>query len=213
MGSHLPFFMCLEEAAMAAQFKTTAPRIDGSIDCPVLVTERLVLRAPHADDISDLAELANNRNVAEKLARMPHPYGFTDALEFLAMAEGREAGCIYAVTLAETGRFIGTAGLEDWRGTGLEIGYWLGEPFWGRGYGTEAAGALVDLAFRATGVDVLHASCRTGNAASRRVLEKCGFVHAGEGVLHSRAAGEVSATYFELERDRWLTRLSTEMTA
>ncbi len=44
------------------------------IECPVLVTERLVLRPPHEDDIPELAQLANNRRVAEMLSRMPHPY-------------------------------------------------------------------------------------------------------------------------------------------
>lgn len=198
---------------MADRTETSAPHIDGSIDCPVLVTERLVLRPPHADDIEDLLALANNRRIAEMLARMPHPYGLVDALEFLAMAEQRATGCIYAVTLAETGRFIGCAGLEDWRGTGMEIGYWLGEPYWDHGYATEVAGALVDLAFRATGVDVLKASCRADNRASRRVLEKAGFTRTGEGVLHSRTAGQSPSLLFELDRARWIARLQAEAAA
>jgi RimJ/RimL family protein N-acetyltransferase len=49
------------------------------IDCPVLVTERLVMRPPHREDVTDLAVLANNRRVAEMLARMPHPYGKVEA--------------------------------------------------------------------------------------------------------------------------------------
>ena len=56
-----------------------------AIDRPVLVTERLVLRPPHDDDIPELAVLANNRHVAEMLARMPHPYGEAEARAFLAI--------------------------------------------------------------------------------------------------------------------------------
>ena len=67
-----------------------------AIDCPVLVTERLVMRAPREGDIAQLVELADNRHVAEMLARMPHPYGEAEARAFLAMtavAPGRHRLC------------------------------------------------------------------------------------------------------------------------
>ena len=54
-----------------------------SIDCPVLVTERLVLRPPHEDDTAELIALANNPRVAEMLSRMPYPYGEAEARSFL----------------------------------------------------------------------------------------------------------------------------------
>ena len=130
------------------------------IDCPVLVTERLVLRKPHETDAADLASLANNPRIAAMLTRMPHPYGLAEAHQFLDLAAARRSGCVYSVTLAATGQFIGCAGLENSRGNGLEIGYWIGQPFWGKGYATEAAQALVDVAFRNTTIDVLRASCR-----------------------------------------------------
>ena len=59
-------------------------------------------------------------------------------------------GRAYALTLADSGAFVGCAGLDAKDGE-LELGYWIGEPYWGSGYATEAAHALVDLAFRATG--------------------------------------------------------------
>ena len=106
MGRHLPFFI-LEEA-MVAEMEAEDESL--AIDCPVLLTERLVLRPPHVDDIPELTQLANNRRVAEMLARMPHPYGEAEARAFLAMSEQtRTAGCVYAVTLAESGAFIGCA--------------------------------------------------------------------------------------------------------
>ena len=71
-------------------------------------------------------------------------------------ADGSRAP-VYALTLAGTGTFIGCAGLNA-TDRGLELGYWIGEPYWKRGYATEAAHALVDLAFRATGIQVLHVS-------------------------------------------------------
>jgi RimJ/RimL family protein N-acetyltransferase len=176
-----------------------------AIDCPVLVTERLVLRPPHEDDVPDLVRLADNRHVAEMLARMPHPYGEAEALAFLAMARakrGREA--VYAVTIAETGAFVGCAGLNNTE-RGLELGYWIGEPYWRRGYATEAAHALVDLAFRATDIQVLHVSARVINPASRRVIHKCGFQYAGQGMLHSIVAGQVPVERYRLDRKTWVS--------
>lgn len=174
---------------------------------PVLVTERLVLRPPHADDIPDIAVLANNLRVASMLARMPHPYGEPEARAFVTAALRRigdkRPGVVLAVTEADSGAFLGCAGLEP-KERGLELGYWIGEPFWNRGFATEAAHALVDLAFRASDVDVLHASCRAINPMSRRVLHKCGFQYAGQGLLDSIAAGRVATEVYRLDRRTWL---------
>ena len=175
------------------------------IDCPVVVTERLVLRPPHVDDIAELAELANSRRIAEMLGRMPHPYGEVEAKSFIQNSRRREkGGCVYAITNSDSGAFVGCAGL-DARPQGLELGYWIGEPYWGRGYATEAAHALVDLAFRATAIDVLHVTCRVINAASRRVIHKCGFQYAGQGMLNSLVAGQVPVERYQLDRRTWVS--------
>jgi RimJ/RimL family protein N-acetyltransferase len=174
------------------------------VDCPVLVTERLVLRPPHEEDVPDLAKLANSRRIAEMLARMPHPYGVREARAFIEMAEKRRgAGCVYAVTIAESGAFVGCAGLNGTE-RGLELGYWIGEPYWGLGYATEAAHALVDLAFRATEIQVLHVACRVINGASRRVIHKCGFQYAGQGMMDSIAAGRTPVERYTLDRKTWI---------
>ena len=175
------------------------------IDCPVLVTERLVLRPPHDDDIAELAVLANNHRIASMLARMPHPYGEEEARSFVRSTRGNQrSGCNYAITLAESGAFVGCAGLDE-RSHGLELGYWIGEPYWRHGYATEAAHALVDLAFRATPIEVLHVSCRVINAASRRVIHKCGFQYAGQGMMDSLVAGKVPVERYRLDRSTWVS--------
>src|SRR5690606_38372326 len=87
MGRHLPFSFA-EDAPMVVEseeIESTHP-----IECPVLVTERLVLRPPHQDDIPELADLANNRRVAEMLSRMPYPYTPADAEQFV---EGTPRAC------------------------------------------------------------------------------------------------------------------------
>ncbi len=170
--------------------------------CPVLLTERMVLRTPHDDDVADLARLANNRSIAEMLARMPYPYTEAHARDFVARMRA-EPHSTYALTLGESGALIGCAGLHH-EEHGLTLGYWLGEPFWNRGYATEAAHALVDLAFRATNTPRLLASCRAINTASRRVIHKCGFQYAGQGMMDSAAAGRVAAERYGLDRRTWV---------
>ncbi len=175
------------------------------IDCPVLLTERLVLRPPHEDDVPDLTRLANNRRVAEMLARMPHPYGEAEARAFISMTHRKgRPGATYAVTLAETGAFVGCAGLNA-TDRGLEMGYWIAEPYWKQGFATEAAHALVDLAFRVTAISALSVSCRVINPASRRVIHKCGFQYAGQGMLNSIVAGQVPVERYRLDRRTWIS--------
>jgi RimJ/RimL family protein N-acetyltransferase len=175
------------------------------IDCPILITDRLVLRPPHDDDVPELAVLANNWRLASMLARMPHPYGEQEARAFIGSTrDHRRSGAHYAITLADSGAFIGGAGL-DFRSEGLELGYWIGEPYWGHGYATEAAHALVDLAFRATPIEALHVSCRVINNASRRVIHKCGFQYSGQGMMDSLVAGKVPVERYRLDRRTWVS--------
>ncbi len=174
-----------------------------SIERPVIRTARLVLRRPIDGDIPALAELADNRRIAEMLARMPHPYGAAEARSFVAMAQRtEEGGATYALALPDTDLLVGCAGLNTTE-RGLELGYWVGEPYWNKGYATEAAHALVDLAFTATPVQVLHAACRVINPASRRVVHKCGFQYAGQGMIDSLVAGRVPVERYRLDRKAW----------
>lgn len=177
-------------------------------DCPILLTERLCLRAPHVEDVDALADLANNGHVAAMVSRMPHPYTRADATSFVNRAKEREIGkCVYAITIAETGEFLGCAGLEpqDDEVT-LELGYWLGEPHWGRGYATEMAQAVVDMAFRTREIERIDARCRVTNHASRRVIQKCGFQYQGNGMAPSLAlGGPVPVEWFRLDRKTWVS--------
>jgi RimJ/RimL family protein N-acetyltransferase len=168
----------------------------------ILTTERLIMRQPRESDIPALVALADNRHVAEMLARMPHPYREAEARTFIAMEQRRMVGAAYALTLAGSGTLIGCAGLNATE-RGLELGYWIGEPYWKQGYATEAAHALVDLAFGSSGINVLHASCRVINPASRRVIHKCGFQYAGQGMMNSLVAGQVPIERYRLDRRTW----------
>ncbi len=184
------------------------------LETPVLETKRLIMRPPHREDVDDLAAIGNERAIAEMTSRMPHPYSRDDAIAFIEGFEnGRYEGCIYAITETDTGRLIGMGAVENReRFGGLEIGYWLGKPYWGKGYATEAASALVDLAFRVTDTETVFAACRTNNPASRRVLEKQGFVLLGLDEMDSLAAGRVAIERHSLVREQWLIKKAEEST-
>ncbi|MBL0372264.1 GNAT family N-acetyltransferase [Rhizobium sp. KVB221] len=176
------------------------------LSTPLLVSERLVLRAPAATDTNAIAHLANNINVASKVSRMPHPYTEKDAEAFVArVASGAMGKCVYAITRNETRDFIGCCGLQaQEEGNGLEIGYWLGEPYWNKGFATEAAQTLIDFGFRHFDIDFIDGRVRVMNIGSRRVLQKCGFQFQGTGMSPSLAlGGTVAVEWFRLDRKTW----------
>jgi RimJ/RimL family protein N-acetyltransferase len=163
----------------------------------VLETARLFLRMPRFEDAKQVALLVNERRIAENTARIPHPYTVDDAKEWIGAAIAQSATS-YVITIA--GEVIGACGL-DMRDGVPEIGYWIGVPFWGCGYATEAARGLIGHAFGDLGYGVLTASARVSNPASRRVLEKCGFEWTGVGLCRICAiSSSVPVDRFRLER-------------
>lgn len=175
-----------------------------------MLSQRLVLRAPHIEDIDALAHLANNAAIATMVARMPHPYTAKDAADFVRRTNIGEIGkCVYAITKADNGEFLGCCALEPnpVDDSTLELGYWLGEPYWNKGYATEAAHALIDMAFRTREwVGRIDARCRVTNIASRRVIQKSGFQFQGTGMVGNLAmGGTVPVEWYRLDRKTWLS--------
>lgn len=174
---------------------------------PVLETERLVLRAPHIEDVAAVAELANNRRIAEMTANLPFPYKPSDAHAFVETLAAVPDAATFAVFLKGEGHPT-FAGMVSYGRRppepAPEIGYWIGEAFWGRGIATEAVRAVIDYAFSETDVALLLGSARVVNPASRRVLEKCGFQWSGVGLCRVKALrASVPVDQFQLERRTW----------
>jgi RimJ/RimL family protein N-acetyltransferase len=168
---------------------------------PVLETERLVLRAPRLEDAKAVTALINDRRIAENTARIPHPYSVADAQAFIARAGGGKS--CFLIELAG-GEIIGGCGIDLSGRPHPEIGYWLGLPYWGCGYATEAARALIDHAFGELGCEQLTGRARVSNPASRRVLEKCGFQWTGVTLTRIRAlASSAPVDSFRLDRGLW----------
>jgi RimJ/RimL family protein N-acetyltransferase len=173
---------------------------EGSI--PVLETKRLALRAPRLEDAKMVATLANDRRIAENTARIPHPYKHSDAESFIAAANANNGEAVFLITLRDA-TVIGACGITA-LGDQPELGYWLGVPYWGKGYATEALHALIDYAFTDLAHEALQAGARVTNPASRRVLEKCGFQWTGVGLYRIRAiSSSAPIDRFRLERGIW----------
>jgi len=168
---------------------------------PVIETGRLTLRAPRRGDAKAIAALANDRRIAANTARIAHPYGAADAEQFIASVNKRDSETCFVIMLAD--RLIGACGLDP-REDGPELGYWLGAPYWGRGFATEAARALIDHAFGELKHATLQAGARVSNPASRRVLEKCAFQWTGVRLTRIRAINSAAPVdRFRLDRGLW----------
>jgi RimJ/RimL family protein N-acetyltransferase len=187
------YAMTLSEDAVA---QTSQPQ-----SVPILKTERLTLRAPCRDDARIIAKLANDRRIAENTLRIPHPYGTGDAEQFIATVNAGDGETCFVAML--DGTPIGVCGLVP-REDGAEIGYWLGVAYWGRGFATEAARAVIDHAFGDLDHDTLQSGARVSNPASRRVLEKCGFQWTGVRLCRIRAISSAAPIdRFRLDRGLW----------
>jgi len=169
---------------------------------PVLETERLVLRAPRCEDVKQVAALANDRRIAENTLRLPHPYTIGDAQDWILAANTRPGEETFLIE--RDGDVIGACGFDLRGGSDPEIGYWLGVPFWGQGYATEAVRALIDHAFEMRGHAALQSGARVSNPASRHVLEKCGFQWTGVVLQRFNAIGtSAPCDRFRLDRTIW----------
>ena len=170
---------------------------------PVLETERLILRAPTLEDVKAVAALANDRRIAENTLRIPHPYRRADAEAFISAANLDDQEIVFLTTLRD-GTVLGACGIAMLDGNAPELGYWLGAPYWGCGYATEAARALIDYGFTDLGYERLVSGARVSNPASRRVLEKCGFQWTGVGLYRIRAIrSSAPIDRFRLDRGLW----------
>jgi RimJ/RimL family protein N-acetyltransferase len=144
-----------------------------------LETERLLLRTPRASDAPRMARFLNDPGVGRNLAMTPLPY-LENAAEGWIMTLAARASLgqdfVYAVELAGEG-LIGCVGAHARGGEGVEVGYWYGRPYWGRGFASEALSRLV---CEAHALAPLNAGHFVDNPASGRVLEKAGFAYTGE---------------------------------
>ena len=175
---------------------------------PTLHTARLTLRPFSAADGPRVKLLAGERAIADTTGSIAHPYEDGMAESWIAKhAAEFEAGksLHLAVTLRDNGELLGAIGLTlSPPHRRAELGYWLGTPYWGRGYATEAGAAIVCYGFADLGLAKVFANHMTRNPASGRILEKLGMCAEGTLRQHYLKWDKLEdVTFYGLLREEW----------
>ena len=185
----------MHRACPGVIMSVSEPRIDTAVKrYPTLKTERLILRGFTLKDAPDVQRLAGEWEVARTLLSVPHPYEDGVAEEWIsehASVFERGEGVNFAVVLREKGELCGSISLMiNPRDANAELGYWIGLPYWGRGYATEAAREVVRYGFEQLWLHRIYAAHFGNNPASGRVLRKIGMAYEGTRREHHRKWGE-----------------------
>ncbi len=148
-----------------------------------LTTPRLLLRPFNLEDAPAVQELAGEWDVAATTGTIPHPYPDGAAEEWIERHReicDRGDSAVFAIVVAGDGSLVGAIGLEiDKANRQAELGYWIGKPHWGQGYGTEAARRVLRYAFEELALNRVYGLHMTKNPASGRVMEKLGMKREG----------------------------------
>ncbi len=158
---------------------------------PIIQTERLHLRTPLKSDAPRIAKYIGEKDVTWNLGRAPYPYQLSDAETWLEKVRQQDESYVFAIIHPEDG-LIGIVGLDAHPGPVWELGYWVGKPWWGHGFVSEAAGGVLDWAEREQGLSSFVAGHYVDNPASGRVLVKLGFMPVGTQDMIGAARGFAS---------------------
>jgi RimJ/RimL family protein N-acetyltransferase len=147
----------------------------------------LLLRAPLLSDAARISLLAGDYDVASMTGTIPHPYSEQMAAEWIASARAGEEGVVFVIE--RSGAVIGCTGYRAFAEDHAELGYWIGKPYWGMGYATEAVRALILHAFETDGFAYLTVGHFSDNPASARIIAKFGFAPEGDEMRECAARG------------------------
>jgi RimJ/RimL family protein N-acetyltransferase len=143
----------------------------------ILTGKQIALRPFDEKDIQPVARLCNNKKIWDNLRDiLPYPYTEQHAKEFIGTCRREDPQLTFAIEYE--GNFAGCIGLvkqTDIYKLTAEVGYWIGEPYWGLGIATQSVCLIVDYGFNQLGLIRIHSGIFDFNKASQRVLEKAGF--------------------------------------
>lgn len=140
-------------------------------------SERLNFRPLEASDAGRIAVLVGEWDIARMTSRIPHPYSLLDADLWIGSIGTDE----FVWGVEHDGKLIGAVGYMKGKPAQAEIGYWIGKPWWGQGFATEATRTLVQHCFRACAFRRLTCGHFVDNPASARVIAKLGFRRVSKG--------------------------------
>lgn len=182
---------------------------------PILSTERLILRPFELTDAPEVRRLAGDPDVSGNALNIPEPFeeGMAEAwIATHADAFDRGELAAFAVIRKDGGRLVGAAGLTIHRHDDrAELGYWIARAEWGKGYATEAAGAVLRYGFESLALHRIHADCLARNPASGRVLRKLGMAFEGRLRRHARKRGTFEdLDLYGILRDEYLPGVAAD---
>ncbi len=170
----------------------------------VLEKERLILRPFYLSDATQVQKLAGHPIISQMTANIPYPYldGMAEAwIQNHSTWHEKGQAVVFAVTLKNSGEVIGTVSLTQLSTSSGNLGYWIGLPYWGRGYCTEAASAVIEFGFSQLALQLIYARHLPENPASGRVMQKNGFTYQRDVMVD-----EHSLLHYELDRDQWQSK-------
>lgn len=140
-------------------------------------TIRMQVRSINQADIPIIQKYAADKELSKKTLNIPYPYPEDGAKQFYeATIKGESEGTVRLFVLEENQKFIGQIALSmNQADNSAELGYWIARPFWGAGFGTEAAEFITEFAFEQLHLKKLFAAAQADNIGSRRILEKVGM--------------------------------------
>ena len=177
---------------------------------PILQSERLLLRKIELRDIENLIKYASNDKVSNNLFNYPNPYTEKDALARIAgINEGFKDKNRFAfvITIPPKDELIGEIGIRlETEHNKAEIGYWIAEPYWGKGIATEAVAAALKFGFEELKLNKIFATCFDRNKTSGKVLEKNKMILEGTLKQEYFFKGEYrDSLHFRLTRDEYMS--------
>lgn len=176
---------------------------------PTLQTARLRLRPLQTEDAPRIQVLAGDPEVARTTLLIPHPYPKGMAARWIASTHSQwlqQQAATFALLLEESYEFIGATSLKfSLEHQRAELGYWIGRPYWNRGYGTEAALEMIRFGFEAMRLNRIFAEHFRSNPSSGRVLRKTGMRHEGSLLQHVLKQGSfIDLELYGILRQEWL---------
>lgn len=179
----------------------------GDAVLPVRVASGSIVLRPFAPvDAPRVAQLCGEREVAETTELVPHPYPAALAEDWIAHLP---SPCVvadaytYAVLRREDELLVGAVALRPVPGALDTLGYWIGRPYWRRGYATAAAAAVIALGFTRLELEEMHAVHLARNPASGRVMEKCGMREVRRVIRAHRGGAQEPFCVWSIDRGAW----------
>jgi len=176
------------------------------MEAPILESDIIKMRRLEHTDFANIIHYASAIEIANNTF-VPHPYPPEAAIEFIAVtrdAWDNNSGFVFALIEKANDNFVGVMGLDpEPKHHFAEIGYWIGKPFWGKGYATSALRLIIQFGFEILEINRLQARHFTHNPASGRVMQKAGMIYEGTSrqAFYHREVYKDSVLYAMLKED------------